>query len=56
LREPEVNARLALLRGRLTDAERDRALREFAGATDALTREFIAEWRGAPSDEPVQPA
>jgi hypothetical protein len=51
LREPDVNARLALLRGRLDDPERDRVLREFVYATDALTREFIAEWLG----ERVQP-
>lgn len=53
LRDPEVNTRLALLRGRLTDAERDRVRREFAAATDAPTREFFAEWGG---DEPVAQA
>lgn len=54
LRQPEVNARLASLRGRLTDAERERVLRDFAGATDAPTREFNAEWLGEPPVEPVQ--
>ena len=55
LREPAVNARLASLRGRLTDAERDRAMRECDGATDTLTREFVADWRGEPAVTPVQP-
>ena len=55
LREPGVNERLASLRGRLTDAERDRALRECAGATDTLTCEFIADWCGQPATAPVQP-
>jgi hypothetical protein len=55
LREPGVNERLASLRGRLNDAERDRALREFAGATDTLTCEFIAAWCGEPAITPAQP-
>jgi len=56
LREPDVNARLTSLRGRLADAERDRVLREFAGDTDDLTREFIAAWLGQPPGElPVAP-
>jgi hypothetical protein len=48
LREPAVNARLALLRGRLTAAERDRVRNGFAAATDAATREFFAEWDDDP--------
>lgn len=55
LRKPEVNERLASLRGRLTDAERDRALHGFADATDTLTREFIADWCGEPAIATVQP-
>jgi hypothetical protein len=55
LREPDVNERLASLRGRLTDAERDRVLCECAGATDTLTREFIADWCGEPVTAPAQP-
>jgi hypothetical protein len=55
LREPGVNERLAPLRGRLTDAERERALRGCAGATDTLTCEFIADWCGEPAIAPVQP-
>jgi hypothetical protein len=55
LREPDVNERLASLRGRLTDAERDRVLRECAGVTDMLTCRFIAEWCGEPTIAPAQP-
>jgi hypothetical protein len=54
LREPAVNERLASLRGRLTDAERDRALRECAGAADTPTRQFIADWCDEPAAAPVQ--
>lgn len=55
LREPEANARLESLRGRLTDAERDRVREEFAGATDAPTREFFAEWGCDLTDRTAQP-
>jgi hypothetical protein len=54
LREPEVNARLASLRGRLTIVERDRVCREFAAASDAPTREFCAEWTDGSADTPAQ--
>jgi hypothetical protein len=46
LREPAVNQRLAVLRGRLTDDERERVRREFVHAADATTREFLDEWCG----------
>jgi hypothetical protein len=44
LRDDVVNERLAAVRGRLTDAERARVLREFTDAEDAATREFCADW------------
>lgn len=55
LREPAVNARLASLRGQLTDAERDRVRGGFAAATDTATREFFAEWGGDPPVAQAQP-
>ena len=46
MREPDLNARLASLRGRLTDVECERVRRHFAAATDATTLDFLAEWGG----------
>jgi hypothetical protein len=51
-RDPEVNDRLALVRGRLSEVERARVLREFAGTTDAATRDFLDDWRGESPGEP----
>lgn len=45
LRDEDVNLRLAALRGRLTDAERERLRREFAAACDPSTRAFFDEWQ-----------